>query len=55
MASATRTRTRSAGISYQELIAGDAVPAPTVLRLENPYIGTLTSVSVERYRSRSYH
>jgi phenylpropionate dioxygenase-like ring-hydroxylating dioxygenase large terminal subunit len=55
MASATRTRTRSAGISYQELIAGDAVPAPAVLRLENPYIGTLTSVSVERYRSRSYH
>ena len=30
-------RDRSAGISYQELIAQDAVPPPAVLTLENPY------------------
>lgn len=46
---------RSAGISYQELIAGDLVPPPAVLQLENPYQGTLTSVPVERYRSRAFH
>jgi phenylpropionate dioxygenase-like ring-hydroxylating dioxygenase large terminal subunit len=48
-------RDRSAGISYQELIAGDMVPPPDVLRLESPYQGTLSSVSVERYRSRAWH
>jgi len=48
-------RTRSAGISYQDLIAGDVVPPPDVLRLENPYRGSLTSVSVDRYRTRAFH
>ena len=46
---------RSAGISYQELLDGDAVQPPEVLRLENPYQGALASVSVDRYRSRAYH
>jgi phenylpropionate dioxygenase-like ring-hydroxylating dioxygenase large terminal subunit len=46
---------RSSGISYQELIAQDVVPPPDVLRLENPYESSLTSVSVERYRSRAFH
>jgi phenylpropionate dioxygenase-like ring-hydroxylating dioxygenase large terminal subunit len=49
------SRDRSAGISYQELIAADVVPAPTVLQLENPYPGSLASVSVDRYRTREWH
>jgi phenylpropionate dioxygenase-like ring-hydroxylating dioxygenase large terminal subunit len=49
------TQARSAGISYQQLIAQDAVPPPAVLQMENPYPGSLSSVSVERYRSRAYH
>lgn len=53
--SEARSRDRSAGISYQELIAQDAVPAPSVLTLENPYDGGPLSVSVERYRSREFH
>ncbi|MEM9624188.1 MAG: aromatic ring-hydroxylating dioxygenase subunit alpha [Pseudomonadota bacterium] len=46
---------RSAGISYQELIANDAVPPPAVLTLENPYQSTLTSVPVHRYTTREFH
>lgn len=52
---AARSPDRSAGISYQDLIAEDVVPAPEVLRLENPYQGALSSVSVDRYRTRAYH
>jgi len=48
-------RDRSAGISYQELIRGDAVPPPAVLQLENPYPGSLASVPVDRYRTREWH
>ncbi len=50
-----RKSDRSAGISYQELIAGDAVPPPTVLTLESPYEGPLVSVPVSRYTSREFH
>ncbi|HEY5645301.1 MAG TPA: aromatic ring-hydroxylating dioxygenase subunit alpha, partial [Pseudomonadales bacterium] len=55
MSTVAKARDRSAGISYQELIAGDLVPPPDVLRLENPYPGSLASVSVDRYRSRDFH
>jgi len=53
--SSATSRERSAGISYQKLIAGDVVPAPTVLQLENPYPGSLEAVSVDRYRTREWH
>lgn len=47
--------TRSAGISYQTLIANDAVAPPAVLTLESPYQSGLTSVPVHRYTSREFH
>jgi len=46
---------RSAGISYQDLIAADAVPATNALALENPYRDGPTSVPVSRYTSRDFH
>jgi len=46
---------RSSGISYQELIAGDAVPATNALALESPYTGGPTSVPVKRYTTREFH
>lgn len=47
---------RSAGISYQQLIAGDVVAPPAVLTLENPLTDVpLTSVPVSRYTTREYH
>ncbi|MFU8816251.1 MAG: aromatic ring-hydroxylating oxygenase subunit alpha [Pseudomonadales bacterium] len=46
---------RSAGVSYQALIAKDAVPPPAVLKLENPLNIALTSVPVGRYRDRAFH
>ncbi len=55
MSTPAKARDRSAGISYQELLDSDLVPPSDVLRLENPYQSTLTSVSVERYRSRAFH
>jgi phenylpropionate dioxygenase-like ring-hydroxylating dioxygenase large terminal subunit len=55
MSTTAQARDRSAGISYQELLDGDVVPPPDVLRLENPYRGSLTSVSVDRYRTRAFH
>lgn len=50
-----RSQDRSAGISYQQLIAADVVPPPAVLQLESPYEGGMTSVSVDRYRTREWH
>lgn len=46
---------RSAGISYQDLIAEDAVPPPPVLTLESPYTTGLTSVPVARYTDPAFH
>ncbi len=46
---------RSEGISYQELIADDAVPPPRTLTLENPYHAPLVSVPVHRYTSQAFH
>ena len=46
---------RSAGISYQALIAQDPVPPPVVLTLESPFRLPLTSVPVSRYTSRDFH
>jgi phenylpropionate dioxygenase-like ring-hydroxylating dioxygenase large terminal subunit len=46
---------RSAGISYQDLIAADAVPATNALALENPFRGGPTTVPIARYTSRSFH
>lgn len=45
----------SSGISYQELIATDAVPAPDVLKLENPAELPVTRVPVSRYTTREFH
>jgi phenylpropionate dioxygenase-like ring-hydroxylating dioxygenase large terminal subunit len=49
------SRDRSAGISYQELIAQDVVPPPDALTLENPFTAPLASVPVSRYRDRAFH
>src|SRR5690606_6939037 len=46
---------RSPGISYQELIAQDAVPPPRTLTLESPLDVALTSVLVSRYTSREFY
>ncbi len=46
---------RSGGISYQELIRGDAVPPPGSLTLENVYRSSLVSVPVHRYTSQAFH
>lgn len=53
--SEARNQDRSAGISYQELIARDPVPPPPVLTLESPFEGGPLSVPVDRYRSREFH
>ncbi len=47
--------TRSGGVSYQDLIRGDAVPPPASLTLENPYRSPLVSVPVHRYTSQAFH
>lgn len=47
---------RSAGISYQDLLRSDAVPAGEPLTLENPFRDySVTSVPVSRYTSREFH
>lgn len=46
---------RSQGISYQELIAGDQVPPPRTLTLENVFRSPLASVPVSRYTSQAFH
>jgi phenylpropionate dioxygenase-like ring-hydroxylating dioxygenase large terminal subunit len=55
VSTASKNTRRSAGISYQELIARDAVPPPTTLTLENPLDVPLTSVPVTRYTGREYY
>lgn len=46
---------RSTGISYQDLIAQDAVPGSTPLTLENPFHSDLLSVPVKRYTSQTFY
>lgn len=53
--SAKQADARSAGISYQELIAQDVVPPPAPLTLENPFDVPLLSVPVSRYTSQSFY
>jgi len=55
MASTAKDLNRSAGISYQQLLARDAVPPPDVLTWESPYESGLTSVPVSRYTDRAFH
>ena len=55
MAAATQRQTRSAGISYQELIGRDAVPPPRTLTLENKFDGPPTTVPVNRYTTQAFH
>ena len=52
---ATSIAPRSKGISYQELIRGDAVPAPRTLTLENPFDEPLTTVPIRRYTTQAFH
>ncbi|HEX7034640.1 MAG TPA: aromatic ring-hydroxylating dioxygenase subunit alpha [Pseudomonadales bacterium] len=52
---ARKIAARSSGLSYQELIAQDAVPPPRVLTLENPFEGDLLSVPIARYTTQQYH
>lgn len=48
-------RQRSGGISYQTLIATDAVPPPAPLTWENPLEEAPVGVPVSRYTSSEYH
>ncbi|MEE8077983.1 MAG: hypothetical protein V3T18_03220, partial [Pseudomonadales bacterium] len=48
-------RSRSAGISYQELIANDVVAPPAPLTWENPLDVPVTSVPVTRYTTQSFY
>ncbi len=52
---ATQRQTRSAGISYQDLISRDAVPPPLTLTLENKFEGPPTTVPVSRYTTQAFH
>ena len=55
MATTARKEARSAGISYQELLDGDVVPAEATLRLEGKLDVPLTSVPVTRYTTKEFH
>ncbi len=52
---ATQRQTRSAGISYQELISRDVVAPPLTLTLENKFEGPPTTVPVSRYTTQAFH
>jgi phenylpropionate dioxygenase-like ring-hydroxylating dioxygenase large terminal subunit len=45
----------SKGVSYQDLIATDAVPPPETLRLENPIALPTTRIPITRYTSQAFH
>ena len=53
----TANGTRSKGMTYQELLAGDAYPerVPETLKVESPMPGGVTKVPVERYYSQAIH
>jgi hypothetical protein len=55
MAAATKRQTRSAGISYQDLISRDVVAPPRTLTLENKFEGPPTTVPVSRYATQAFH
>ena len=46
---------QSSGISYQELIAADAVAPPETLKKTSRFESPLVSVPVERYTSQAFH
>jgi nitrite reductase/ring-hydroxylating ferredoxin subunit len=46
---------RSAGTTYQQLLARDSHPVPEILRTESPMPPGPTRVPVERYFSREFH
>ena len=52
---ADKIEPRSAGISYQDLIATDAVPPPETLTLEGRLDTDLTTVPVSRYTTKEFH
>ena len=45
----------SSGISYQDLIASDRVPAPDVLKMVNPIDLPTTRVPVSQFTTREFH
>ncbi len=56
MAEAIQDDARSQGISYQDLINSDAVPAPAPLNLSNPFTDrSVVRVPVSRYTDRAFH
>ena len=55
MSEARKINARSSGISYQDLIATDTVPAPEVLRLESPIDLPDVKVPVSQFTSREFH
>ncbi len=55
MSEAKKSTARSSGISYQDLIATDVIPAPEVLRLTNPIDLPEVKVPVSQYTSREFH
>ena len=52
---ADKLEPRSEGISYQELIATDAVAPPETLTLEGKFDSDLTTVPVTRYTTKEFH
>ena len=55
MSEAIKTTARSSGISYQDLIATDVVPAPEVLKLQNPIDLPDVKVPVSQFTSQEFH
>ncbi|OAI40434.1 iron-sulfur protein [bacterium SCGC AG-212-C10] len=52
---ATARGARSAGVSYQDLLASDTRETPALLRTESPMPPGVTKVPAEQYLSRAFH
>lgn len=55
MVETTNGTARSAGITYQQLLAEDSHPVPEIMRRESPLPPGPTIVPAERYYSKAFH
>ncbi|MFT6750337.1 MAG: phenylpropionate dioxygenase-like ring-hydroxylating dioxygenase large terminal subunit [Candidatus Azotimanducaceae bacterium] len=55
MSESNKITAHSSGISYQDLIASDRVPAPEVLKLTNPIDLPDVKVSISQFTSKEFH
>jgi nitrite reductase/ring-hydroxylating ferredoxin subunit len=55
MSEARKITAHSSGISYQDLIATDVVPAPEVLKLQNPIDLPDVKVPISQFTSQEFH